>query len=293
MRTTQPILDAVSGRLPPGVEHGLEDRPSWSADPSSGCFTEWQQGALGRAALPAAISPSGRTITIAGRSLPMGGARGGDWYDVVALGEGKVAVALGDVVGQGDQAAAVVGELRSALRSYARTPGSSPASVVGQLNQVVLATGVGEMTTLVYIVVSTRQGTVRLTNAGHCPPLLVGPGVEARFLDGGRSCPLGVVGTHEQPEAALPFVDEMTLVLYTDGLVESRTRSLDDGLRQLRRATANGPHEPEALCDHLLEVLGQGDGPEDDIALLAIRVNAPATVARYGRTNGPRPRPGS
>ena len=216
------------------------------------------------------VSPR-RSITIAGRYLPMGGQPGGDWYDVVALRGGQVALAMGDVVGQGAQAAAVMGELREVLRTYAGERESSPATVVGQLNDTALATGVGEMTTLVYIVVSPRLGTVRLANAGHCPPLLLGTNGEARFLDGGLSCPLGVVETDEQPEAELTFDQGMTLVLYTDGLVESRTRSLGDGLRQLRRATANGPKEVDALCDHLLQVLRQGEVQQDDIALLTIR----------------------
>lgn len=245
----------------------------WPASPphsSSGFVTEWQQEAVGRG-LGAPMGDPAGSITIAGRYLPMGDMPGGDWYDVVALGGGQIAVVMGDVVGRGPQAAAVMAELREALRSYARVPDSSPATVVGQLNHVALQTGVGEMTTLVYIIVSTRLCTASLTNAGHCPPLLLGTGGDARFLEGGRSYPLGVVGTDVQPEAAVPFSPGMTLVLYTDGLVESRTRSLGDGLRQLRRATANGPKEMDALCDHLLEVLRQGQVQQDDIALLTIR----------------------
>jgi serine phosphatase RsbU (regulator of sigma subunit) len=205
----------------------------------------------------------------------MGGLPGGDWYDVVALGEGQVAVAMGDVVGQGAQAAAVMADLRQALRSCAGERDPSPATVIGQLNHEALASGLGEMTTLVYIVVSTRLGTARLTNAGHCPPLLLGPDGEARFLEDGLSCPLGVVEVDEQPEVSVTFDPGMTLVLYTDGLVESRTRPLGDGLRQLRRATANGPKEPDALCHHLLEVLRQGEVQQDDIALLAVRFDPP------------------
>ena len=200
---------------------------------------------------------------------------GGDWYDIISLGGGDLALVIGDVVGHGPEAAPAMAKLRGALRRFAGTNGRSPASVVGRLNDFAFATGLGEMTTLVYIALSLSARTLRLTNAGHCPPLLLDSGGHARFLEEGRSLPLGILNPGVQTEMTRELNPGMTLLLYTDGLLEGRRRPLDDGLRQLRRATANGPRDLDDLCDHVVRVLRQDTVQRDDIALLAVRMHYP------------------
>lgn len=267
-------------------------RPSPRGPPGD-FFTEWQQsggdGQRGSAGCLDAGGSSGsgvRAITprahaaaaplaIAGRYQAMGAVNeaGGDWYDIISLGRGDVALVIGDVVGHGAQAAPAMAQLRGVLRGFARTNGRRPAAVVGQLNDFAFATGLGEMTTLVYIALSVAAGTLRLTNAGHCPPLLLDSRGHTRFLEGGRSFPLGILNSGVQTEMTGDLDPGMTLLLYTDGLVEGRRRSLDDGLRPLRRATANGPRDLDELCDHVVRALCQGTVQHDDIALLAVRMH--------------------
>ena len=238
-------------------------------------------GAMTAGADTASLSP----LVIAGRYLAMDEVTesGGDWYDVISLGGGDVALVIGDVVGHGARAAPAMAKLRGTLRRFARTNGRRPPTVVGHLNDFALATGLGEMTTLVYIVLSVTARTLRLTNAGHCPPLLLDAQGGARFLEGGQSLPLGVLPSGQPAETKADLRPAMTLLLYTDGLVEGRRRSLDDGLRQLRRATANGPRDLDDLCDHVVRVLRQDMGQHDDIALLAVRMREPPGLGRSVR----------
>jgi PAS domain S-box-containing protein len=217
-------------------------------------------------------------LRIAAKYMPGGpGADvGGDWYDAIPLDGGRLGMAMGDVVGHGIGAAALMGQLRNALRAYA-VDGHSPREVVSRLDKLVQDLEAGRMATLIYLVIEPDLGSIRFASAGHLPPLIMGPNGDARFLEGGRSLPLGVMPGLEYAEATADIEAGSTLVLYTDGLVEERGASIDAGLEALKAAVLDGPPDPEALCDHIVERLLANRPATDDIAVLALR-----TVAMTG-----------
>lgn len=223
---------------------------------------------LQRSLLPERL-PETPGVAVAGRYLPGGaGTVGGDWYDVLTLADGRLGLAMGDVVGHGIAAATAMGQLRSALRAYA-VEGADPAAVLDRLSRATRQLDADAMATLLYLVFDPTSGTVRYSGAGHPPPLLVPPDAAPRYLREGRSVPLGVAGgRYTDGEASLE--DGALLVLYTDGLVERRGLSIADGLERLERVVADGPREPEALCDHVLGTLLDDEGTDDDVALLVL-----------------------
>jgi PAS domain S-box-containing protein len=201
---------------------------------------------------------------------------GGDWYDVIPIPRGRVGLVMGDVAGKGLAAASMVGRLRSALRAYA-LEGHGPAVVVDRLNRLVWTElEESQMATLIYVVMDPAEGTLRWVNAGHLPPLLVEGGHSPRFLEGGRSVPLGVMPfpKFEEVEAGLDPGD--TVVLYTDGLVERPGTHIDAGLDKVAEEVRAAPGSPEELCDHLLEAMVPEQGAADDVALLALQ-NTPVS----------------
>jgi PAS domain S-box-containing protein len=216
-------------------------------------------------------------VELAARYIPAGTGAGvgGDWYDAIELRDGRVAVVVGDVVGHGLRAAAVMGQLRNACRAYALVE-TSPAEVMARLNRLVTTDDQEVMATVLYLVLDRETGEVVYTSAGHPPPVVVSAD-GATFLDEGRSVPIGAVESAVFREATAMLPEEATLFLYTDGLVERRDVSLDDRLAQLRAAaTAAGGDLPDVCEQVLLGVLGT-QAPLDDVALLAVR---PAAVVR-------------
>lgn len=192
---------------------------------------------------------------------------------MIPLEEGWLGIVMGDVGGRGVEAAGQMGDLRAALRAYAVLGGTSPARVLAHLDRLVHATGLGEKATLLYLVLQAGSGELRMSNAGHCPPLVLARGDEGvYFLRDARSGPLGVeVGT-ARPEATRLLTPGSTLLLFTDGLVESHTRPMLDGLEGLQKAAANGPGPLEDLCDHVFNACSDGLNREDDICLLGVRM---------------------
>ncbi|MDP9070738.1 MAG: serine/threonine-protein phosphatase, partial [Actinomycetota bacterium] len=216
--------------------------------------------------------PQVEGLSLAARLRPSGGlGLGGDWYDVMPLDAGWVGVAMGDVVGSGIDAAPVMSQLRAAIWAYALLDGTSPARVMAHLDALVHAMELGEMTTVLYLAVHPSSGQVRLTSAGHCPPLIVKLSGGTEFFEAGRSVPLGTAEGADRPEAEFSLSPGSTLLAFTDGLVERRGQAITDGLAQLRRAAANGPSGLESLCDHVLSVCTTGAPQGDDVALVAIR----------------------
>ena len=195
---------------------------------------------------------------------------GGDWYDVIQLRGGLIGLVIGDVAGHGLQAAAAMAQLRMAVRAYAVLD-PSPAAVLQGLHELVRELPMAEMVTLLYVLYDPAAGTVRLTNAGHPPALLV-DGVDTRYLDGGLAPPLGVLAHWDHAEATQQLRPGATLLLYTDGLIEKRTESIQDGLDQLlAEASAVAGSDLGALCDRLLKTLPEDGQVADDIALIALR----------------------
>jgi PAS domain S-box-containing protein len=229
---------------------------------------------LQRSLLPERLPPL-PGLAAAARYLPAATEAevGGDWYDVIPIPGGGVGLVMGDVAGKGLAAASMVGRLRSALRAYA-LEGHDPGRVVEQLNRLVWAEAEeSQMATLLYLIVDPASDQVRWVNAGHPPPLLVqdGSGEPARYLEGGRSVPLGVLPFPNFEEVVAPLHPGTTIVLYTDGLVERPGDHLDLGLGRLAEVVREAPEDPEALCDHVLASLVPAGGAPDDVALLVLQ----------------------
>jgi PAS domain S-box-containing protein len=208
-------------------------------------------------------------VSVAARYLPGGADVGGDWYDAVRLDDGRVGLAMGDVVGHGLGAASLMGQLRHAARAYA-LEGHSPPAVLDRLDKLVRSLEGAQMATLLYVVVDSNLKRLHFASAGHVPPLIVGPGASARFLDAAPNPPLGVFESAAHAELTAELEPGSTIVLYTDGLVEERGVSIDAGLEALRQA-AEYQGGPEELCDHLLESMLAIHPANDDIAVLALQ----------------------
>jgi signal transduction histidine kinase/DNA-binding response OmpR family regulator/serine phosphatase RsbU (regulator of sigma subunit) len=193
---------------------------------------------------------------------------GGDWYDVIELGADRTALVMGDVMGRGVPAAAVMGQLRAAVRAYARLD-LPPADVLEYLDGVVRDLSEDQIVTCVYAVYDPGERSLTYANAGHLPPLLLLPGAPPRPLTSSGP-PLGT-GPHTLTEERVELPVGALLTLYTDGLVEHRDRDLDTGIFALAALVADitGPlaDVPDELVAKLLP-----DGPDDDITLLLIRI---------------------
>jgi len=211
-------------------------------------------------------------MAMTARYLP-GGAGvdiGGDWYDVIALPDGTVGLVMGDVVGKGIPAASLMGQLRNALRAYARD-GRQPAAVLEQLNDLLAEVDRPDhMATLVFGVFDPGTGELTLANAGHLPPLLCRPDGTADYLQCGPGLPLGALPDTGYTNTTFTIEPGSTLLLYTDGLVEGRQLPLDDGLERLRSCMV-GQADCDNVCDVVLDGATIGGTSRDDTALLAVR----------------------
>ena len=190
---------------------------------------------------------------------------GGDWYDAFELPDGRVGIVIGDVGGRGMGAAATMGQIRNALRAYALR-GAVPATVIDDLHALVDASG-GAITfvTVVYVALDLATGAGELASAGHLPALLAGEG----YVEAPRCPPLGFSGAAACRVGHFTLAPGQTLWLFTDGLIESRRRTLDAGLGELEQAAARATGSLDEIADRLLtELPAQRD---DDIALLGLR----------------------
>jgi PAS domain S-box-containing protein len=236
--------------------------------------------------------PEAAGLDIACRYLPgsMETEVGGDWFDVIELPGHRTALVVGDVMGRGLRAAVAMGELRTAVRTLAMLD-LEPAEVLTALDEVVGGLGAPGRTrrakdqgddaaevylaTCVYVVYDAVTRRCAIANAGHLPPVVVEPGETPMLLELPRGVPLGVGGEPFE-EIEVELTDGALLALYTDGLVESRSHPLDEGLDAFRSSLA-GPARPlEDVCDHVLATLDTAHG-EDDIALLMARICGLAT----------------
>jgi serine phosphatase RsbU (regulator of sigma subunit)/anti-sigma regulatory factor (Ser/Thr protein kinase) len=224
---------------------------------------------LQRSLLPDRL-PDLEDIQVAARYMPGGADVGGDWYDALPLDGGRVGVAMGDVVGHGIGAAALMGQLRHAMRAYA-LEGYSPSGVLDRLDRVLRSLDGGQMATLLYLVVEEDHRSVTFASAGHVPPLVISPEGEAEYLDTAPNPPLGVFESPDHKEMTAKLEPGSTIVLYTDGLVEERGASIDQGLEALRLAASQDPCHPDELCDRLVDSMLAIHAANDDIAVLVLR----------------------
>ncbi|MFE6194077.1 SpoIIE family protein phosphatase [Streptomyces sp. NPDC057838] len=246
-------------------------------------------GELQRRMLPETL-PRPTGVRLASRYLPAAEAArvGGDWYDAIPLPGSRVALVVGDVMGHDITSAALMGQLRTTTQTLAGLD-LPPQEVLHALDEQAQRLGIDYMATCLYAVYDPVAHRITIANAGHPPPVLLHLGGRAEVLRVPAGAPIGVGGVDfEAVELDAPA--GATLLLYTDGLVESRLRDVWTGIEQLREklaATAQltGPDHPpplEALCDEVLDMLGPGDR-DDDIALLAARFDgiAPSDVAYW------------
>jgi anti-sigma regulatory factor (Ser/Thr protein kinase) len=212
---------------------------------------------------------------------------GGDWYDVLPLPDGSVAVSLGDVMGKGVPAAIVMGEVRSGLRAYAVLD-PAPSVVLPRLEGLVCAMGLSEqIVTLVYGVISADRRTLTYAVAGHPPPMLVPPDGLPTVLEHTAGPALGI-GARGWPEHQIPMEEDTTLLLYSDGLVEARNLDLFDGITELGDHIGQLPRRrrhPRELCSRLTDAMWR-EGIDDDVTVLAAAVTA-ARVTRSARLELP------
>jgi serine phosphatase RsbU (regulator of sigma subunit) len=198
---------------------------------------------------------------------------GGDWYDVIDLPEGRYGVVVGDVVGTGLSAAAVMGQLRSAGRALL-LESRSPAHVLEALDRFASLVPGASVSTVFCAVIDPVTGSLRYSSAGHVPGIVVDVDGGSRFLEDAGSLPLAVVEDLERPEADVVLPPGSTLFLYTDVLVERRGEALDEGMARAVDALAGGRAlPPDDLAEELRQKL-LGDAPDDDVAFLLYRCGA-------------------
>ncbi|MET7476640.1 SpoIIE family protein phosphatase [Streptomyces sp. NPDC005648] len=234
---------------------------------------------LQRSLLPQAL-PDLPECTAAARYLPAGqGADvGGDWYDIIPLSGGQVALVVGDVMGHGLPEAATMGRLRTAVHTLADLE-LPPGEILGHLNDIVAGMGETSYATCLYALYDSTTGRCSLARAGHPPPALVHPDGSVHFPEPDADPPLGAA---EPPfeTVDLQVPEGSLLVLYTDGLVESAKREIDEGMAELARLLGTAHRDGtavdlERLCDTLTAgLLPTEQQAADDAAFLVARLHA-------------------
>ncbi|MFE6907419.1 ATP-binding SpoIIE family protein phosphatase [Streptomyces erythrochromogenes] len=194
---------------------------------------------------------------------------GGDWYDVITLGAGRTALVIGDVMGRGVRAAAVMGQLRTAVRAYARLD-LPPHEVLQLLDGLAAEIDASQIATCVYAVHDPNEGLLAYASAGHLPILVRDEHGTVRRAADPTGPPLGTGGwLHTSGTIALG--PGSTAVLYTDGLVERRGEDIDEGVAALERALAGAQGTPSVICDRLMRALGVDADHDDDVAVMVLQ----------------------
>ncbi|MFG2453546.1 SpoIIE family protein phosphatase [Streptomyces sp. NPDC048512] len=210
-------------------------------------------------------------LRIAATYLPGGteAAVGGDWYDVITLGGGRTALVIGDVMGRGVRAAAVMGQLRTAVRAYARLD-LPPHEVLQLLDGLATEIDANQIATCVYAIHDPSEGRLVYASAGHLPILVRNEDGTTHRGDEPTGPPLGT-GGWLHASGSVPLGPGSTAVLYTDGLVERRDEDLDEGIASLERALAGATGTPQVVCDRLVRAAGVTAEHDDDVAVLVLQ----------------------
>ncbi|MEV7981245.1 SpoIIE family protein phosphatase [Streptomyces sp. NPDC086519] len=194
---------------------------------------------------------------------------GGDWYDVITLGGGRTALVIGDVMGRGVRAAAIMGQLRTAVRAYARLD-IPPHEVLQLLDGLTTEIDPHQIATCVYAVHDPNEGRLVYASAGHLPILVRDENGSVLRTEEPTGPPLGT-GGWVHASASVPLGPGSTAVLYTDGLVERRDEDIDEGIAALERALAGATGTPQVICDRLVRSAGVTAGHDDDVAVLVLQ----------------------
>lgn len=236
-------------------------------------------GALQRSLVPSAL-PEIPGAELAARYIPGHGVVGGDWYDVFLLPSGQLGLVIGDVAGSGLPAAVIMGRMRSALRAYAlRT--SDPAEVLTLLDQKMQYFEPDALATVLYAVVDPALDRADMSSAGHFPPVISRPDSPAVLADVCSDVMIGVLPDAQRRVSAVRIDPGTALLFYTDGLIERPGEPIDDGLGRLCEVAGGRP--PEETCAAVMAAMVGSEAARDDIALLALRRDPPATT-RLGST---------
>ena len=196
---------------------------------------------------------------------------GGDWYDAVPVGDHRIGVIVGDCVGRGLSAAAVMGQLRSSARALLLT-GASPARLLEQLDSVAAFIPDAFCTTVFAAVLDTQSGILVYSSAGHVPAVVVAPANAPVLLTDARSVPLAVHRTESRPQVTQELVPGATLLAYTDGLVERRGQAIDEQIDRLTKVLVDTLDlGVDDVADVVLDRLAPADGYEDDVAIVLYR----------------------
>ena len=196
---------------------------------------------------------------------------GGDWYDVLPIGDDHIGIIVGDCVGRGLSAAAVMGQLRSSARALLLT-GVSPARLLEHLDSVAAFIPDAFCTTVFVAILDPRAETLSYSSAGHVPAVIAAPDSQPRFLTDARSVPLAVHRDEPRPQSAAALTCGSTLLLYTDGLVERRGEAIDEGIARVAEVMAQTMNVPvDAVADAMLEKLAPARGYDDDVAIVLYR----------------------
>ncbi|MFL6161318.1 MAG: PP2C family protein-serine/threonine phosphatase [Jatrophihabitantaceae bacterium] len=194
---------------------------------------------------------------------------GGDWYDVIDLGDGRTFLSIGDVSGRGVRAGAIMSSLRSAVRAFV-SEGHGPADVLSRVAGLLNVVSDGHFATVLLAIFDRRDNCLTIACAGHLQPLLIADG-QADYLDLPVGPPVGVTRTPPAyAERVITLPAAATLLLFTDGLVERRGETIDDGLERLRRVATQAPTAIEPLLSYVADEL-QESSMSDDTAILGVQ----------------------
>jgi sigma-B regulation protein RsbU (phosphoserine phosphatase) len=223
--------------------------------------------ALQRSLVPSAL-PYVRGLEMAARYVPGSGDLGGDWYDAFPLPSGSVCAVIGDVTGTGLNAAVIMGRMRSVVRAYSLET-DDPADVLSRLDAKMRHFEPDAMATVLCAIISPSLEEVRISSAGHLPPLLASPGEAAQLADVPPDVLIGAASRKPRRAATVSLPPGALLCLYTDGLVERRGRLIDEGIARLRGALRAA--DPESVCTAVMGAMSEHSPLTDDIALLVLR----------------------
>ncbi len=258
----QTLLTVLAGRLGQGLQrvHQVDQQRETAL-------------ALQHAILGPANLPHGFAVRYQAASRPL--QVGGDWYDIVELEDGRIALVVGDCVGHDLAAATVMGQVRSACRALL-FDNPSPGAALKRLDRFAARLPGAQCTTAFCAVLNPGTGELVYSSAGHPPPILVDADGTTRMLNDGHTIALGVRGEWSRPEAHVTIAARATLLLYTDGLVERRRTALEKGISRAASLIQDGRGATlDDLANRIMSDLAPGDGYQDDVVLLLYRHPAP------------------
>lgn len=258
----QTLLTVLAGRLGQGLQrvHQVDQQRETAL-------------ALQHAILGPAELPNGFAVRYQAASRPL--QVGGDWYDVVDLEDGRIAMVVGDCVGHGLAAATVMGQVRSACRALL-FENPSPGAALAGMDRFAARLPGAQCTTAVCAVLNPETGELVYSSAGHPPPILVHADGATRKLDEGHTIALGVRADWPRPEAHVIMPPRSTLLFYTDGLVERRRSALEQGISRATEFVQEGrASRLDQLADQIMSGLAPDGGYQDDVVLLLYRHPAP------------------